>query len=189
MKKQKLRQEFLQRRKALTSVEVQQKSIQIQNRLFALDEFVHAKTVLFYVSYDNEVATHDLIKACFSLGKQVVVPCTDIEKRILVLSELRCWEDLDVGAYHILEPKPVCRQPISYEVIDLVLVPGVVFDAHGQRIGHGKAYYDRLLQKMVGSKKIGLAFEFQLVEKVPAKKHDVRVEKIVTEQRVITCSV
>lgn len=182
-----LRNDILEKRKAFSSVEVMKKSILIKKRLFLLPEFLSAKTVLFYVSYDNEVFTHEMIKHCLLLGKKVVVPCTDVKKKQLVLSELHRWEDLTTCVYNILEPKPECRYDVSFDKIDLVVVPGVVFDCAGQRIGHGHGYYDRLLRKAPDVLKIGLAFEFQLVDKIPAEKHDVCVNKIITEKRVICC--
>ncbi|MCX6665077.1 MAG: 5-formyltetrahydrofolate cyclo-ligase [Euryarchaeota archaeon] len=186
--KQALRTEFLQKRKQFNSLEVQEKSKQIKDRLFSLNEFKTSQTILFYVSYDNEVHTHDMIKECLSKKKNVVVPCTDITKRQLLLSELNNWNDLTACTYDILEPKQECRHLVALNDVELILVPGVVFDLHGQRIGHGKGYYDNLLRNATRQLKIGLAFELQLVDDIPAKKHDIKVDKIVTEKRVISCA-
>jgi 5-formyltetrahydrofolate cyclo-ligase len=68
-----------------------------------------------------------------------------------------------------------------------MIIPGVAFDSHGNRIGHGMGYYDRLLQKKMSAHCLGLAFELQIVESIPTEKHDVKVEKIVTEERIIIC--
>ena len=69
----------------------------------------------------------------------------------------------------------------------MIIVPGVGFDEKGQRIGHGMGYYDKLLKKSTKAQHIGLAFECQMVEKIPTYKHDVSVDKIITEKRVINC--
>jgi len=76
--------------------------------------------------------------------------------------------------------------------IDLVIVPGVVFDKSGHRIGYGHGYYDRFLDNLEkinkNAVKVGLAYDFQIADKVPIEKHDVPVDKIVTEKRIIRCN-
>ena len=100
-----LRRELISKRKNLLKNEVLEKSNRIKNRLFELNEFKQSSVVLFYVSYDNEVFTHDMIKDCIKIRKKVIVPVSDIENRRLILSELNNWNDLDQGSYGILEPK------------------------------------------------------------------------------------
>lgn len=182
-----LRKEIVQKRNLLSHAEILEKSTRIQKQLFSLPEFISATRVLFYVSYDNEVFTHDMIKQCLDSGKQVIVPCSDQGKKQLVLSKLYHWDDLSVGAYGILEPKKSAIRKVSVTDVDIILVPGIVFDYCGQRIGHGFGYYDRLLQKAVRSQTIGLAFELQLVHRIPSEKHDVRLTVIITEKRIIVC--
>ena len=75
---------------------------------------------------------------------------------------------------------------IDPKEIDLIIVPGIVFDLRGFRIGYGEGYYDRLL-KSAGVPKIGLAYEFQMRDKLPKESHDVCVDKIITENRIIEC--
>jgi len=152
-----------------------------------LDEFKEAKTILFYVSYDNEVYTHEMIKESLEVKKQVVVPKTDMNKRTILCSTLTKWDDLLAGAYNILEPRQECLNEVSPESIDLIIMPGIAFDCQGNRIGHGMGYYDRLLKKKMNAHRLGLAFEFQIVENIPTEPHDIKVEKIVTEKRIITC--
>jgi 5-formyltetrahydrofolate cyclo-ligase len=94
---------------------------------------------------------------------------------------------LEVGAYNILEPRQDTIKEIPIESIDLILVPGVVFDIHGNRIGHGKGYYDRLLNDTQNIPHVGLAFGFQIVDAVPVEGHDLPVDIIVTEERIIEC--
>lgn len=183
--KNSLRKELIQKRKQISKNEVLEKSRFIKKRLFEMNEFKQAATILFYVSYDNEVFTHDMIKESMSLEKNIIVPKSDRINRKLILSKLDNWEDLEEGAYGILEPKNVNQ--ISINEIDLIIIPGVGFDKQGRRLGHGKGYYDNLLSKSKNALHIGLAFEFQIVEKVPAEKHDVPVQKIITEKRIIDC--
>jgi len=185
--KDRLSRSIAEKRNALSSSEVFEKSSRIKKRIFETDLFRNAQTILFYVSYDNEVFTHDMIKESMSMGKTVVVPKSIPKDITLILSKLADWNDLEVGEYDILEPKQDTIKEIPVESIDLILVPGVVFGIHGNRIGHGKGYYDRLLNYTQNIPHVGLAFGFQIVDAVPVEGHDLPVDIIVTEERIIEC--
>jgi len=167
--------------------EVSEKSRRIKDRLFSTDEFKDAETVLFYISYDNEVYTHEMIQGSLRMKKHIAVPKTDLRTRTIICSSLLKWDDLLSGTYTILEPRQDCVNKISPESFDLVIIPGIAFDCQGNRIGHGKGYFDRLLQKKIHAHRFGLAFELQIVESIPTERHDRTVEKIVTEDRIIIC--
>jgi 5-formyltetrahydrofolate cyclo-ligase len=184
--KEKVRRELINLRKSLSKNEVLEKSNKIKDRLFKMKEFKEASTILFYISYDNEVFTHDMIKDSITNKKNVVVPVTDKKNKTLILSKLEIWDDLCIGTYNILEPKKEKIKEISIDKIDLIIVPGVGFDKQGHRIGHGKGYYDNLL-KNSEAPTIGLAFEFQIIKNIPIERHDVPIDKIVTEKRLIDC--
>lgn len=177
-----LRKKLITTRKKIPWTDVLEKSKKIEEQLFSLRELKTASTILFYVSYDNEVYTHDMIKRGLHSGKNIVVPRSDTRNKTLILSKLERWEDLEEGCYGILEPKKIIK--ISPSEIDLVIVPGVGFDYNGNRLGHGKGYYDRFLQKTT-AKTIGLAFECQIVENIPTDKNDIAVDMIITEKRII----
>jgi len=185
--KKDIRSTILKKRGSMPLSEVQKKSKLIKEHVFHMEEFKEAKTILFYVSYDNEVDTHEMIKESLGMKKHVVVPKTDMNNRTIICSSLTKWNDLLSGAYNILEPRRECVNEVSPESIDLIIIPGVAFDCQGNRIGHGMGYYDRLLQKKMSAHRLGLAFELQIVESIPSEKHDVKVEKIVTEERIILC--
>jgi len=185
--KDELRKIVKEKRNRLQKIDVLTKSSQIKKRVFDLKEFKQAKTVLFYVSYDNEVCTHDMIKESVSKGKRIVVPISDKENRRLILSEFDEWNNLEPGSYGILEPRKDKIKEISVEEVDLIIAPGVGFDEKGRRIGHGKGYYDSLLRNSTKALHIGLAFELQIVDHVPTEEHDVPLDRIVTEKRVINC--
>jgi 5-formyltetrahydrofolate cyclo-ligase len=184
--KEKVRKELIKLRKNLSKEDLFEKSNKIKNRLFKMNEFVQSSAILFYVSYDNEVYTHEIIKESIANKKIVVVPVTDKKNKILILSKLESWDDLSLGEYNILEPRKEKIKEISIDKINLIIVPGVGFDESGHRIGHGKGYYDNLL-KNTKSKTIGLAFEFQVIKNIPFEKHDIPIDKIVTEERIIVC--
>ncbi len=185
--KDKIRKDLIQIRKNIPKNEALEKSNQIKKRLFEMDEFKQASTVLFYVSYDNEVYTHDMIKECKSIGKHVIVPYSDKLNRRLILSELNDWETLEPGSYGILEPQKDKIKEVSIDKINLIIVPGVGFDINGHRLGHGKGYYDNLLKTSKQASHIGLAFEKQILNKIPIESHDLPVHIIITEERLIYC--
>jgi 5-formyltetrahydrofolate cyclo-ligase len=185
--KKEIRSTILKKRHSMLFSEVVEKSERIKEQVFHMDEFKDAKTILFYVSYDNEVYTHEMIKESLERKKHVVVPKIDKNSRTILCSSLTKWDDLVAGAYNILEPRQECLKEVSPESIDLIVIPGIAFDCQGNRIGHGMGYYDKLLKKKINGQHLGLAFEFQIVERILSEKHDVQVEKIVTEKRIITC--
>jgi len=182
--KEKLRKEIIEKRIKQSKEENKRKSKEIKEKLFNLKEYKDAETILFYVSYNGEVFTHDMIKEAIE-NKTVIVPITNKDDCSLTLSELRSWDDLETSCYGILEPRKECIKEVSIDEIDLIIVPGVVFDIKGNRIGHGKGYYDKLLRNTKGITKIGLSFEFQIVENIPIEKHDISMDKIITEKRII----
>ena len=185
--KKEIRSTILKKRNSILFSEVLEKSERIKEQVVHMVEFNDAKTILFYVSYDNEVYTHEMIKESLEIKKQVVVPKTDRNSRTILCSSLTKWDDLVAGAYDILEPRQECLKEVLPESIDLIIIPGIAFDCQGNRIGHGMGYYDRLLTKKFNAHRLGLAFEFQIVEKISPEKHDVKINKIVTEKRIITC--
>ena len=183
--KNQIRKNLILIRKKLSNKEVFEKSKKIKNRLFGLNDFNQASTILFYVSYNNEVYTHEMIKELLTGNKEIVVPIANKKNRSLTLSKLDNWDDLTIGAYNILEPKKDRINEVNLDCIDLIIVPGVGFDENGNRIGHGKGYYDKLLKNSKQATSIGLSFECQIFENIPTGKYDIPVNIIVTEKRVI----
>jgi len=162
-------------------------SEKIVSRFMDLAEYHSANTVMFYVDVRDEVRTRQALPAALSSGKRIVVPyCVDGELELFLLENM---EELELGMYRILEPKNELRtieakrlQPAD---LDLVMVPGVAFDRNGGRTGHGKGYYDKLLQHArLDAPLIALAFECQMFEKIPAESHDIYMDKVVTEDEV-----
>ena len=159
----------------------------IVDRFMNLPEYAAAKTVLFYVDVRSEVRTRQHFPAALASGKRIVIPyCVEGE---LQLFHLESMDELSIGMYKILEPKPELRtvavKQIPVEQIDLIMVPGVAFDRRGGRSGHGKGYYDKLLEHArPDTPLVALAFECQLFEEVPVQAHDVFMDKVITEQDV-----
>src|SRR5262249_47891911 len=152
-------------------------SQQICATFAALPEYAAARAVLFYVDVRSEVRTRHYLPTALTHGKKVVVPwCND--RGELELFHLEGMDELAVGMYRILEPRPELRglphKLVAAEELDLVMVPGVAFDRTGARMGHGKGYYDKLLQHArPDAPLVALAFECQLFPEVPTAAHDV----------------
>ncbi|HQX51152.1 MAG TPA: 5-formyltetrahydrofolate cyclo-ligase [Planctomycetaceae bacterium] len=163
-------------------------SRRIVGAFMSLPEYAVADTVMFYIDVRSEVRTrHDLALALAS-GKTIVVPWCNVDGE-LELFRLENMEELEIGMYKILEPKAELRslpgKQVSVESLDLIMVPGVGFDRRGGRMGHGKGYYDKLLQHArTNSPLIALAFECQLFDEIPVADHDIFMDKLITEDHV-----
>ena len=189
MQKDGIRKKILSLRRSQPKEEKRKKDSLIQDRLFKLPEFIKAKTILFYISTEDEVGTEQIIKRALKENKRVIVPVSKVEERNLSLSELKDYDsELELGAFNILEPKKEFRRFISPDELDLIVVPGVAFDSSGNRLGRGMGFYDRFLKRIKRKIPIlGLAYEFQIVDEIPVDDKDVSVDKIVTEDRIIEC--
>jgi 5-formyltetrahydrofolate cyclo-ligase len=187
--KQTLKNEILGKRKALSNEELREKSRKIKENLFSLAEFKKARNIMFYVSFNSEVDTCGAIKEMLSeKEKTIAVPYVRKSCPEMQLSELKNFDWLEPKTFGILEPKELYIKDFSPEKLDIVIVPGIAFDKKGYRIGYGHGYYDRFLKTLKSSvKKIGLAFEMQIVDKIPRKEYDVPVDAVVTEKRVLRC--
>jgi len=180
-----LREQLRARLVKQIAADVRAKSAAIWERLSVLSEFTSARRLLVYVSAGGEADTHGLIRQLLAMGRNVYVPLFDTAKQHYVASELRDFDmDLATGKFGILEPKPEAIRPAASDQIDAALVPGLAFDETGNRLGRGMGHFDRLLQGVHGTR-IALAFDFQLLDEVPADAHDARMDFIVTENRVI----
>lgn len=182
--KEQFRKEFKEKRLSISTDEVKEKSMQIMERLFSSEAYKAAKTVMFYVSKANEVFTHDMIKRALN-DKVVCVPKTNLKTKSIDAYSIKGFEQLSVGTFYVMEPTEEAEL-IEPSEIDIIILPGLVFDRKGNRLGYGIGYYDKFLKK-AGAKKIGLAFDFQIAEKVPTEEHDVPMDVIVTEKEIVNC--
>jgi 5-formyltetrahydrofolate cyclo-ligase len=174
-------------RNSKPSTELDSLSARIETNLLQLPLMNHAKTLSTYMAIGSEVRTIGIVRWAVAAGKSVIVPVTDPSHRRLVFSEVRDPEkELEKGFHGIPEPRPEFLRPVELEDADVVLVPGVAWDVRGYRIGYGAGYYDRSINALrTQPVKVGLAYEFQLVPAIPTSRFDRKVEKIVTERRII----
>jgi len=185
LNKEKIRKKIKEKRDSLSTFEILKKSNEIITQLKNMTIFRGSKIIACYISFNNEVYTHGLIKEFIS-EKEILVPVIDKKRKKLLLSHLKNWGELNGGMYGILEPAEKFLRLKGYEEVDLVIVPGIVFDEDGNRIGYGGGYYDALLKEMDATK-VALAFELQVMEKIPAEKHDMKMDFIITEKRIVDC--
>ena len=162
--------------------EVKIKSDEIRQRLLGVERVKQAKTICTFISAFKEPDTVEIIKEIWEQDKKIVVPITDIESGTLSLSYINSMDDMEKGAYGILEPKTVRKADENN--IDVILVPGLAFDRNGGRMGFGKGYYDRLLESSKAVK-IGLCYDFQILEKIPTESHDVPMNFVITEKEIL----
>jgi len=182
--KKELREKIMRLRNSHCKKEKEKKDEEIKRLLFSTKEFKFSKLVLFYYPIKDEVDTTKMIEESLKLGKRVFLPVTDVKNHKLIISEINTIDDLIEGAFGILEPKNT--SPVKINNIELVIVPGIAFDKRGYRIGYGMGYYDKLLNGF-DKHTIGLAYDFQIVKKIPNETHDIPVKKIITEKRIIEC--
>ncbi|SMP45306.1 5-formyltetrahydrofolate cyclo-ligase [Anoxynatronum buryatiense] len=187
--KELMRQQILNKRNQLSAEQVMSKSTLIINRLMEQPELQQSINIMVYLDFRNEVKTDDLIRRLLEQEKQVFIPVTNPATHTLMISQLEDpAKDLERGHFGLLEPKSETLRPVDPTLIDLVIVPGLVFDHEGYRIGFGAGYYDRFLPTLrSGVPLISLLYELQLVDRVPREPHDVPVHLLITEHRTIDC--
>jgi len=183
--KAELRRKILARRDAMSADARRELSEAIFAQIIALDAFCRSTAVLSYSSFGSEPVTDTFSQTVLRLGKALVLPKVSRDARTLQLYRVHePGEQLQAGVWGIREPNPSLCALVSLHQIDFILVPGVVFDVRGGRIGYGGGYYDRLIEKCPdGPHLIAAAFETQIVEQIPMDPHDRRMDKIITERR------
>ena len=175
--KAEIRKEMLGKRNAISKGESTEKSSVIRQKLFALQEVKQAKVIAFYLTKGSEVETGSMVDQAKKEGKKVLVP---VAKEDIELVEFLSWEELALGKFDILEP----TRKIRHDKADVVVTPGIAFDKQCHRIGYGKGYYDKLFKK-INTIRIGIAFDFQVIESVPANENDEKLDMVITEKRTI----
>lgn len=184
MSKNLFRERMLARRRTLSPENLAVVSSSAQRLLLSLPAFKEAKTVALYAACHGEIGTDLLWESGIVSGKKICFPAVvgkSLEFRVVTKPG-----DFTPGPYGISQPAsglPV----LCPEEISLYVLPGVAFDHAGHRIGYGKGYYDRTLHSCCGKGKLtGLCHDFQLLDQIPALPHDVTMDRIVTEHRVLS---
>jgi 5,10-methenyltetrahydrofolate synthetase len=150
-------------------------------RLLDLPGYRSAHRVAAYMSFGSEIDTRPFVDAVLAEQKILVLPRVDRATRALDLHEVADLAALTDGQFGIREPAAGCPRAEAAS-LDFILVPGVAFDRRGQRIGHGAGYYDRLLARRgAHTVCVAIAFDCQVVERIPAEPHDQPIDRLITE--------
>src|SRR6056297_3441114 len=174
--KKEIRKYIKQLKKEYTLEEKKAKSKIIFEQVEQLTEFQKSDTLMAYWSMDDEVYTHDFVLKWFQT-KTIILPSVKGDE--LELRLFKGLDDMTEGtAFSIKEPKTLYKDAL--DKIDLIIVPGVAFDNQNNRLGRGKAYYDKLLQN-TQALKVGVCFDFQWFDTVPADQHDIKMDLVISD--------
>ncbi|BDU50887.1 5-formyltetrahydrofolate cyclo-ligase [Haliovirga abyssi] len=168
-----LRKELLKNRRNLKFEYVTKYSKELFENFIKTKEYKNSKIIMSYMSIKNEVDTKWFNEAIIKNGKKLVLPIIDNNDEIQPIL-VKKLSKMKVGKYNILEP---IGDVIEKQKIDLIIVPGVGFDKSYNRIGFGKGYYDKFLKNYKGIK-VGVAYDFQIVDKIDADEYDVKMDMI-----------
>jgi len=186
-KRQSIRDQIRAARRQLEPSFVKTASAAAQSETLNLDEWHSAENICCYLAVPVEIQTDLIIIRSRAEGKQLFVPAFLEKLRKYVPAFFDPEDDIGLGRFNILEPSN--PKWVKAHKIDLVLVPGLAFDRHGGRLGHGGGHYDQLLsqESLRSACKVGLAFDFQLFNRLPLRPGDVPMDIVITESAVYRC--
>ena len=185
--KEELRKRLAALRRTLPLATRREYAAAMTQHLLAHEAFQGAQLVLAYSALKFEMDPRAAVEQAWALGKAVAMPRTVAATRELVLHAYADGDVLEEGGFVIREPLPSAPE-VAPDAVDLVLIPGLGYDTRGQRLGFGQGYYDRLLPRLSRAVRIGLAYEVSLLAEVPNAAHDIPVDFVITERRVIRCA-
>ena len=174
-----LRQEFLSRRRAVPIAERDTISRKLIKNFLATEIYRTAQIVMAYASTPDELQLDELFSACFADGKILTIPLI-IGRGDMQAVKVPSFDALEVGAFNIKTVKRELREIVPPALIDCVIVPGAAFAVDGGRLGLGGGYYDKFLPQAVRAVKVALAYDFQLVDRLPLESHDAKVDFVLT---------
>jgi 5-formyltetrahydrofolate cyclo-ligase len=179
-----LREELLLQRLGFPVEQRAELSFRASDRLLRLPILVQASTIAFYAAVGSEADPSSAIEACQVAGKRVVFPRISGEGRVLDFASATL-DELVPGAHRTREP-PAVAPSVSLGEIDCIVVPGVAFDVHCRRLGRGGGFYDATLAAFATrASRVGFAFDAQIVPVVPSEGHDIPMDVVVTDARVL----
>jgi 5-formyltetrahydrofolate cyclo-ligase len=184
-----IRKEVLSKRNGMNSIESRNKSSKIQNSVINLEIYLDATVIGIYLPIGNEVETWRIINHSLLNNKILGLPRVESD------NDLRFYrvEEDDLKHNLIASPffgvkEPNLPKSRSIESIDTLIVPGIVFDRKGSRIGYGFGYYDKYMAKNRYKKSIGLGYDFQIFDCIPSMhSYDQKIDIIVSENEVLFC--
>ncbi len=188
MDKKELRHSLRSRLFALAQSQRRIESKQACQNLIETDEYRNASVIMIFLSLPHEVDTTAVILDAWQHGKTVAVPKVSWQQRHMIAVEITSLETGLTESSSGLK-NPTTGVPMPVEEIDLIVTPGLGFDAKGNRLGRGGGYYDRFFgSEHLVAKKCGFGFSQQIVESVPVDEHDKLVDFLVTDAGVVVCN-
>ena len=178
---------LLDERRKLTASQRREKSLRIADNCRRIPSFEEAGIICSYVGFGEEVETADLIRSLLAAERSVAVPVLHDASADISFSTLLSWDSLEPNRFGILEPSEELCSPLPIASIPLFLIPGLAFGTDGSRLGFGMGCYDKALaDRSPTALVVGLCFDLQIRKSLPNETHDVPVDMIITETRVIS---
>jgi 5-formyltetrahydrofolate cyclo-ligase len=177
--KKNLRKRIVSVLRALGLGEIKRRTQEVERKLQASDHYKNAHVVMMFWPMSGEVDLRDFIRKAREEGKRIALPV--IQGDSIEPYEFVGEEHLKTNMLGVKEPSQELTKPVEISSLDLVLVPGVAFDAHGNRLGRGGGYYDRFLARLSDPVcTIGIGFECQVQDYIPVSSHDRSVRYVIT---------
>ena len=183
-----IRKSIILKRKALSNLKQNEKSLIVTRRLLDMREFKTSKAVFCFLSTAHEVKTEEIILKAFRLGKDVLVPLLNPQEGDMQVVRISRDTRFAIGKYGVREPSLETREVVPSACIDFVIAPGLAFDIFGNRIGYGGGHYDKLFKNISNDvTRVAVGYDFQIIESVPHSDFDESVHFIVTETKTLRC--
>lgn len=182
--KAEIRKRILEARGRMTDGEAASKSASIVQKVIKTPEYEEACNILLYADYCREVMTRGIFEDALLRRKKVYFPRADRFTNTMEFYQVISDRQLERGYRDILEPREDAGTRYQFRSREdtLVIMPGVAFDISGYRIGYGKGFYDRFLANKRQLSTMALAYSCQIIDEVPRSPHDIKMDKIVTEE-------
>jgi 5-formyltetrahydrofolate cyclo-ligase len=175
---------YLTKRLKLSKKFTGQTSKKIAEKLLSLKEIAKSSTFSLYLPINNEIETNLIIDTLILKDARILVPAYFSGIKSYVLSRFVSWQDLEEGPFKIFQPTEI--KSVDPSLVEIAIMPGLAFSHKGVRLGYGKGVFDKLFAKSKALK-IGLAYDFQIIDKIPKEEHDLIMDLVVTEKRVVRC--
>lgn len=187
MNKNELRKSILLQRNSLSKSIIKKNSFAVAQNFFSVSSLMNGSVFGSYLPIGSEVYTNIISEKLFDLKKSVCVPVLGNNGRMnfSLIHSMSDSQEFLMNRFGIREP--INPDFVSPEQIDVFIIPGIVFSSAGGRIGWGKGYYDCFFSKINSGIKVGLGFDFQVLNDLPSESHDLRLDYVVTDKRVIRC--
>ncbi len=186
--KKNIRKTILKARMGLNDMDWQQKSISIFKNLCQLKNFKSSTNIMTFMDFKREVSTNPINDWILMQNKNLIIPRVVKNNPILELCIIKDINNMELSNLGIKEPKSTHKDFVEPKDIDFVIIPGVAFTTDGARLGYGGGYYDRIIPLMIKKPLIvAPAFELQIIDNLPLEPHDINIDMIVTESRIIKC--